>query len=175
MKGILTFAATGGVVALLAIGFLALTDAGPALATHVDAAGHVYVSNQPGEAVPVRTMDGRTPFTVYLSGSWSSGQYQSSKSFTVASGKRLVIEYASLEGFSGSGSHASVELVTPSSPSNGHYFFERTSPFTSGFTVAQPMRAYANAGSSTLILSRNATSGTGQWEATIVGYLIPTT
>ena len=174
MKGILTFAATGGIVALLALGFLALTDAGPALATHVDGAGHVFVSNAPGEAIPVRTMDGRAPHTVYLSGSWSSGQFQSSKSFTVPSGKRLVVEYASIDGFTGSG-HAQGELVTPSSPSNGHYFFEFTSPFSSGFTAAQPMRAYANAGTSTLILTRNSTSGGGQWEATIVGYLIPAT
>src|SRR5262245_30835910 len=110
MKRILALACAGGALALLAAGLLALTDAGPALATHVDGAGHVFVNNTPGEAVPVRTMDGRSPYTVHLSGSWSSGNSQSSKMFTVASGKRLVIEYASLDGLTGSPGAPRAEL-----------------------------------------------------------------
>ena len=186
MKGMLAFAAAGGVVVLLALALFELSHPGPAQATHVEGAGHVFVNNPtgqavpirdvtpPAQAVPIRDVSGRDPFTVYLTGSWSSGVYLTSKTFTVPSGKRLVIEYASIDGFTSSG-HAFAELVTPSTPSNGHYFFEFTSPTSSGFTAAQPMRAYANAGTSTLILTRNATSETGQWEATIVGYLIPTT
>jgi hypothetical protein len=186
MKSMLAFAAAGGVVVLLALAFLALSDPGPAQATHIGGAGHVFVNNPsdqavpirdvtpPAQAVPIRDVSGRDPFTVYLTGSWGSGVYQSSKTFTVPSGKRLVVEYASIDGFTTTG-HGFAELVTPSAPSNGHYFFEFTSPTSDGFTAAQPMRAYANAGTSTLILTRNATSGTGQWEATIVGYLIPTT
>src|SRR5262245_13589439 len=58
---------------------------------------HVIVDNTPAQAIPVREMSGREPFTASLNGAWTSGgSTAATGSFVVPAGKRLVVEYASV-------------------------------------------------------------------------------
>jgi hypothetical protein len=175
MGGIKVFAAVGGVLALVAVGF-AIAEAGPARATHVEGATHVYVNNPTGEPIPVRDMSGREPFTVSLSGLWNSGDKTSSKAFTVPSGKRLVVEYVSVNANVPTGQRVRGYLYGNSTPVAASFLlFTREGSFGTYdvFVAAQPTRAYLNAGASSLVIQRSSDAGLTGWSGSVVGYLIP--
>ena len=176
MRIVKTSLAAGGVAVVLAF-VLSATGAERALAVVIS---HVIVDNTPAQAVPVREMSGREPYTVSLSSAWNSGgSTAATASFTVPSGKRLVVEYLSVRAAVPSGQRITQGRVCgPSTPSSSachaiSFVFQGSFNGFDNFTAAQPMRAYLNAGSSSVSVFKNSTIGSSGWQGAVVGYLIP--
>jgi hypothetical protein len=174
MKSIKIYAMAGAAAVALAF-VLSATGAEQAVAEVVS---HVIVDNTPAQSIPVRDVSGRDPFTVALTQSWPVGGTYTSIGYTIPTGKRLVVEHVSVRANVPSGQRVRGNLVTPSTPYPG----TPSIPFSwqgnfSGQDLlvgSLPMRAYVD-GKVTLTVLRNSSSGSGNWQATIIGYLIPTT
>jgi hypothetical protein len=172
MRIIKTYAVAGGVAIALAF-VLSATRVDRALAEVVS---HVIVDNTAGQAVPIRDVSGRAPYTVSLGAGFGSYTL-TNKPFTVPQGRRLVLESVSVRTEVPVGQKVFAYIKTLSTPDLGAHWLMFTPQGTffghDELVATQSLHVYANQGTNYVYVGRNSSNGTGTWTATLVGYLIP--
>jgi hypothetical protein len=119
------------------------------------------------------------PFQAYVSFSIASGSTSSGPIVllgVVPPGKRLVIEYVTMLGESGSGKMAAWISTTVAGVSAQHYLvLTEQGPLygVPAFAASQPMRVYADPGTEvTGFVIRSDTTGTADGNISVSGYLV---
>jgi hypothetical protein len=143
----------------------------PSRQAHVDANGNLQVTS--ADAL------GRQAFSFQDNSGFINGGEGASVTFTVPSGKRLVIEFVSE--FVALQSGQRLSRATIQTESNGNPLLSDLLPIFSGTlangfddgAAAQDLRLYADAGTNVILLAnRDLTAGTGELHAAVSGYLI---
>ncbi|MGE0132034.1 MAG: hypothetical protein AB7U82_28465 [Blastocatellales bacterium] len=140
----------------------------------------VTVNNR--ESNPVLTQnvnDGVTPFHQSASGTFINGSISGSGIIVVPSGKRLVIEFASVFANVPPGQNVfQAGLSTEIKGERVQHFLSRDvqGPHAGGadmFTASQSLRLYADGGTAIIFsVARSSADGSGSFAVTISGYLI---
>jgi hypothetical protein len=123
--------------------------------------------------LPDLTRANAEPFSAHMYDFWPSYVYTTSGEFEVPMGKRLVVEFVSIAAAVPTGQRVRAQLRTDVSHA---VRLTRDGPwwYREHWTASQLLRAYAEPRQTvTLYVSRFGGDWSGQWSATIVGYLVP--
>ena len=170
------------VVAVVAFIFSA-AGALPALATHIDGATHVFVSNDSKAPVPVRETGAAArsqPYQLRRTGNLVAGDLVESVVFYVPPGRRFVIRHATVGAVVPVGQKATAEMQVLETLAPPTFSFALTPQGTFGgqdwFTTSDPVLAYATSDTRlSIAVRRSAGTGSGIFWATLSGELVPLT
>jgi hypothetical protein len=176
-------AAVAAAVTVLASVVLGATVFREQVASAAGKLENVFVTNDAAHPVPVTSADdqGRQAFAFFKNDSFGSPEDSHSVSFTVPTGKRLVIESVSINGAVDTGSGQKVVLTAVQASVNGQFEDYIMAPTFSGtstsgrdlYTVSQPTTIYADGGTDVRVFAtRNTFSGGAIMNASVQGHLI---
>jgi hypothetical protein len=143
-------------------------------------AGEVNVTNSSSSPVATRDVENpaRNPFQRAFLVTFSPTETQKSDTFTVPSGKRLVIEQISVDGFVASGQKVRAALLANTNSDLATFGVEMVPQGSfpgqgDVFVGNEHLRVYADPGTTVFVtLRRNDGTGDGRFEVGLSGYLV---
>ena len=164
-----------GIVFIVSV--LSITATG-VVHSHTRGAARVRVVNTVDHPVLVRDVnDARQPFQRVVSIPNPAGSLFAAGNFTVPGGKRLVIEHVSILSAVPPGQKVLLIMNTQVEGQPADHFlladFQGSFGGTDRFFVSQPIRVYADPGTSVVIRTeRTSTGGNASYAATVSGFLV---